>query len=228
MQNKFYVYRYIDPRNLLPFYIGKGCRDRHLSHLLETSETTENRKKYDYIQGLRNKDLEPIIEKIKENLTSEEAYALEAELISKYGRRDIDKNGILTNICSDNRPPVTYGENHHNYGKSVKVPDENKRRANISKAKKGKPNGQLGIKKSDHMRKKLSESKIGVKLKESTKQKLSDLNSGSNNPNYGTYWITNGTENKKVKSLDNLPNGWYKGRSVKHITGFRGAKDVRS
>ena len=36
---------------------------------------------------------------------------------------------------------------------------------------------------------------------------------GSKNSQYGTMWITNGSENKKIKKdLDIIPEGWYKGR----------------
>ena len=35
-----------------------------------------------------------------------------------------------------------------------------------------------------------------------------------NNSQYGTMWITNGIDNKKIKKdLDAIPDGWYKGRS---------------
>lgn len=45
-------------------------------------------------------------------------------------------------------------------------------------------------------------------------KKLSDgSNSGRNNPAFGTMWITNGQENKKIKKdVDFIPEGWYKGR----------------
>ena len=44
-------------------------------------------------------------------------------------------------------------------------------------------------------------------------------NVGSDNSQYGTCWITNGSENKKIKSCDidkwiNL--GYYKGRIIKN------------
>ena len=42
-----------------------------------------------------------------------------------------------------------------------------------------------GIKRTEEMRKKLSETRQGKHLSESTKAKLSKLNSGANNPNYG-------------------------------------------
>jgi hypothetical protein len=41
----YYVYQYIDPRNNLPFYIGKGKGKRYQTHLFETADNTENLKK---------------------------------------------------------------------------------------------------------------------------------------------------------------------------------------
>lgn len=37
---------------------------------------------------------------------------------------------------------------------------------------------------------------------------------GSKNSQFGSMWITNGTENSKIKKLDEIPNGWYKGRII--------------
>lgn len=37
---------------------------------------------------------------------------------------------------------------------------------------------------------------------------------GSTNSQFGTFWITNGSENRKLKSLDLIPEGWYRGRTV--------------
>jgi len=56
----------------------------------------------------------------------------------------------------------------------------------------------------------------GKKHKEETKQKIGKINSlkqkGESNSQFGTCWITNGTENKKVKKTDTLPIGWSLGR----------------
>lgn len=49
-----------------------------------------------------------------------------------------------------------------------------------------------------------------------TKKKIGLANAehqtGSNNSQYGTCWITNGIENKKIKKIDLIPEGWYNGR----------------
>ena len=54
----------------------------------------------------------------------------------------------------------------------------------------------------------------GKKHSEETKKKMSkSKNVGSSNSQFGTMWITNGQENKKIKKdVDIIPEGWYKGR----------------
>ena len=47
-----------------------------------------------------------------------------------------------------------------------------------------------------------------LKMKDSAKGK----HEGQKNSQYGTCWITNGTENKKIKKTDDLPEGWSYGR----------------
>lgn len=119
----FYVYKLIDPRYNSPFYVGKGSGDRCYVHLKEKWPRVENRKKYAYIQGLRNKGLEPIVEISIWGLSESDAYSVEAAMIKIYGRKDIDENGMLLNICSDNRPPKLSrsGQNNGRYGKPSKL-----------------------------------------------------------------------------------------------------------
>jgi len=56
----------------------------------------------------------------------------------------------------------------------------------------------------------------GKKHTEETKMKIGHTNSlkqsGNANSQFGTMWITNGVENKKIKKDSNIPDGWYKGR----------------
>ena len=56
---------------------------------------------------------------------------------------------------------------------------------------------------------------LGKKHSEESKRKIGDSNRdkiGEKNSQYGTMWITNGTENKKIKKEENIPDDWYKGR----------------
>lgn len=49
------------------------------------------------------------------------------------------------------------------------------------------------------------------------KMKLIRKNTGTgiNNSQYGTCWITDGKENRKIKKSDRIPEGWYLGRRLK-------------
>lgn len=42
--------------------------------------------------------------------------------------------------------------------------------------------------------------------------KRNNHSQGIKNSQFGTYWITDGIKNKKIKNDENLPNGWIKGR----------------
>lgn len=57
---------------------------------------------------------------------------------------------------------------------------------------------------------------FGRKHSAETKQKMSiRAKNRSTNSQTGTMWITNGTENKKIKKNFPIPDLWYKGRTLK-------------
>ena len=60
----------------------------------------------------------------------------------------------------------------------------------------------------------------GKKHSEDAKRTIGEKNAiamkGKGNSQFGSMWITNGSENKKIKSIDIIPEGWYKGRVIKN------------
>jgi hypothetical protein len=59
--------------------------------------------------------------------------------------------------------------------------------------------------------------RLGKPHTEDAKRRIGESNStrqaGTGNSQYGTIWITNGTENKKIKKSDAISEGWYAGRT---------------
>ena len=93
--NTAYVYTLTDPRNGMPFYVGKGHGKRCKFHLDE-AKYYSNRKslKLNKIRKLMSLGLKPIITKVEENVSDADAIDFECLLIAEM--RDI---GIqLTNM----------------------------------------------------------------------------------------------------------------------------------
>ncbi len=53
---------------------------------------------------------------------------------------------------------------------------------------------------------------LNKKHSDSTKDKMSKSQAGNKNSQFGSMWITNGTQNTKIKKSESIPEGWYKGR----------------
>lgn len=101
----FYVYVYLDPRKpgryvydlccfgYEPFYVGKGKKNRYLSHLYDKTKHYKNHKIKCIQEDHDMKDYILIIP----CYTEQDAYDLETKLIYDIGRIDLDK-GPLTNL----------------------------------------------------------------------------------------------------------------------------------
>jgi hypothetical protein len=161
----YYVYELIDPRVNLPFYVGKGKDKRVYFHLSEKSRAkSENKRKYNKIQKIRENGYEPQIKIVKYFENENDAYDYEELLIEKYGRIRYDENGILTNICESSRPPKHKGKTYQEiYGDKW---EEQIQKRMKTKEKRGNYGGVR-------------------KHTEETKKKISQKVAGKNNPSYG-------------------------------------------
>ena len=106
-----FVYAYLDPRKpgnysydeynfkFEPIYIGKGSSRKQLyRHLNEAKNNFINNPiKFHKIKHILNIGLNPIILKLKENLTEIDAYELEKKLVALIGRLK-NKTGPLSNL----------------------------------------------------------------------------------------------------------------------------------
>ena len=108
----YYVYRLIDPRNKLPFYIGKGKDNRMFKHEQYTKNgkyPNGNKKLYERILEIKSQNLDIIYEKIFETENENLAYKIENEKIKEIGIENLcnsidDKTliGIANNTKNSN------------------------------------------------------------------------------------------------------------------------------
>lgn len=198
----FYIYHYIDPRDNLPFYVGKGTNERLFDHLYETEFNTENRHKFYRIQYLKSNGLEPVIKKVIENIKDENvAYELETKEILKYGRIGFEEYGILTNVCLGSRPLSPKGkiksESHRkklSESHKGKIVSDSTRKKNSEITKERIIKGEFG-----HNRPHTEEAKI----KTSFTKKSQEMK-----------WYNNGEKSILLGKDAIIPEGYIKGRLV--------------
>jgi len=167
----YYVYALIDPRNNQPFYIGKGNGSRAQTHLYDMAKV-KNQFKENKIAAIRQAGLEPIIQYLIKDIPVESlAYEIESSYIKHYGRKGYDPNGILTNICTDSRPPNHKGKTYEEIYGVERAKEQKEKRARLQRER-----GGYGPKvQTDATKKLISEKCTGKKYgpcSESRKQKI--------------------------------------------------------
>ena len=146
--NTAYVYTLTDPRNGMPFYVGKGHGKRCEAHLDEAKYYTKRKsKKLNKIRKLMSLGIKPIITKVEENVSDAQAIDFECLLIAEM--RDI---GIpLTNMTDggDGAKGYKHTEEHkqmmrelfagriftEEHRQAMSKPKSEEGRANIAKAR---------------------------------------------------------------------------------------------
>lgn len=133
----YYIYALIDPRNSQPFYIGKGHGSRAKTHLYNMS-VVRNIHKENKINAIRSEGLEPGIIYLVENIEDESlAYDIESLYIKHYGRKGYDPGGILTNICTDSRPPNHKGKTYEEIYGVERAKEQKEKRARLQRERGG-------------------------------------------------------------------------------------------
>ena len=80
-----YIYAIYDPREVLPFYVGRGVGDRVFSHLKDSHNEEVDKK----ISLLRNQGLEPVIKILIHGLNLKQARASETVAIAMLGKGEL-------------------------------------------------------------------------------------------------------------------------------------------
>jgi group I intron endonuclease len=195
LNDKYYVGMH-STSNLKDGYLGSGKRLRY------------SIRKY----GVQNFKLE-ILEWFD---TREALVNRETQLVNE----DLLKDEMCLNLKPGGSGGWSSEEQRLNAAKSnqkQKWLKENDKEWNINRSKRLSASQLLAFEEGRRERKHFCDW-TGKTHTEETKQKIGEASkikqSGSSNSQFGTRWITNGTENKKIKKTDLMPDGWKFGRKI--------------
>lgn len=188
----FYIYLYLDTRksgtfkfkqhtfNLLPFYVGEGRANRCLDHVHEAISSDKNSLKLNTIRKIiHDTGSMPEIILYKENLTLNEAFVIEKQLIKDIGRRHLSE-GPLANITDggDGGDTISAHPNRKEILKKLSIYWSGKNNPMYGIHRYGEQNPFYGKTHTDEFKKKMSKLKkskpITAEHKEKIRQSLKD------------------------------------------------------
>jgi len=189
-----YVYRHIRIDKNVPFYIGVGCSANY-------ARAKEKSRRSDLWKRIISKS-DYCIEIIMDDLSWEDACEKEKEFISLYGRIDLG-TGTLVNMTDggDGTIGIVFTEERKNKISKIlkgrkktkehkdkmskawlnREPISAETKKKMSDSHKGEKSLWYGKKLSNEHREKMSNSKIGKKLSDATKDKLKEVMKIKNN-----------------------------------------------
>jgi hypothetical protein len=171
-----YVYTLVDPRNNLPFYVGKGSGERCNAHVVEAKYYVKRKSlKLNKIRKLMRFGMDPIVVKVEENVSDKQALDLECLLIAEM--RDL--GFALTNMTDggDGAQGYKHTEDH-----KQKMSELQKGRVFSEETKQ-----RMRKPKSEQGRKNIAEARLSTDYRpsEETKKKISEAIKGRPSPMTG-------------------------------------------
>ena len=209
----FYVYVYRDPRRSdEPFYVGKGSKDRALTHL-KRSHNRELNFKLSRMKGLGVVPKVEIIDAIDEN----HAFLMEKCLIEAIGRKDLKKGPLLNRTDGGEGPTGRVCPDHIREQKRARWTGEGNPSKNMKPSHRDAiRQARTGARASITARINMSRSQVGKRAgekhpmfgKKTPEHVLSKLSASAS----GKKWWNNGVQSKL--SYDRPGNEWVPGRTT--------------
>jgi len=149
-----YVYALIDPINRIPFYIGKGKKDRCYAHF--KGHANYNLDKLNYIKNIRFLGFEPLVYKIIENISNSDSLEYESYFIEYY-KEFLTNKDIIPPDRTGSKLSQEQREKLREKNLNKKLTEEHKKKIGISNSH--KPNYKINKKYIDNPIKKNERSK---------------------------------------------------------------------